>query len=1496
MSDRQRRNRDRQGGDRGRGGRRGQEAPPREAALEYVLIGEDTCVAADLYPGPLPLKWHRIDPVRLLKPGLYLRRSGSLSLVSRDLVFDRAVMFALWEDPHTSYRVDGGRWVQPGLHAGFLVRSPLDDGPPWIPIMAAVDPSPREYAAGLLSPWLDQVSAVRFRASLRVEGETLTVSSEGELEEEAGTEVLQELMAWLAAHPEDDTPTAAAARMALVRNGHGLQRLALTLVHADAETSGRMLRDVLRPLAPEVAEVLDALWALWTDGVQSPEGSDAAVRQLATTLHPALRPDHPLQRPEQLALLTTWINGLFGARPDRDHVQPARALFATARFLRGIQRNLALFDHPDAELPRFPLDRPASAAIVRDLAAFPPDETDLERLLRALAVAEAFGDVARPNLDFLRPFRIAYPRLHSWPIAARSLLGRYDYVLSGWSFRGHEPRTGRTDAHRLGANLVTDQPTITGVRSLARTIALHPPIAAAATEAVRNSAHPTYQRLAELAELGDEALGEVFAAAATHPRITRTRLFDAILAAELMLARGQRTRNAPDALLDPVPPGDEDAGVRGHFMYWRMICRSVVPELAPRYIAFIDRMLDRRADLPAKLQAELFALARRVVDTARDDEGLVDRWRTPFATIAADLAEAQEPIHGELLDQLLGVLGRLDPDAWLDAVTRLVRAERIGDGLIGRVLDGARRHQVARVLVPSPLMRELHSRLCGGDPSGRAPGRAAWMRVLVNRSGKADAVRWLLDSRRNTAFFEEDAFVTFFQERALQAIDQPAEAVFDLLELAVRHVPDEDVDALITQLRRHTSWPAPEILRMLEDAGRREAALEWIVVGGCGSAEAATFLLDSHAERVRSGEELLRAATLLPALRRRFQDPMPDAATALERAFGRYRPNRRLPQGFLRACDAFRLAELDPGSEAGRSLARDAATWRRDGFTREFDLFLRACLETLTSRPLHDRVLDLLRRADAATIADDLATLLQGAVADAVHWGEEVLGGAGVSPAEVAALVKGSGALRILETALAASILSAIRLAAPAEEGEASVDGPDPAAVRAALEALGEAVQPLTAPPELPPEATERPRREPRDAKARTGGDAGPSTAAAEPGLSMSLGDALSAHLAARTTGESDAAEDPSGASAEASGGEAADGAAGGQEPADGVEETSGEAASAPVSPLAATLQATLVQRAARAVQAVVALWPELLEVLEQSPVRPRTLLERLATFHPAPVRIRRDVLFPAAERAQLAGLKVHDPLDLLTSAQLESAVAELDRTDVLVVLDVLMRLTEQHGLKRTLILERDGLLLPLQEVDGGGRVVEPESRDSGEDGGGQDEAEDGDHAAGDEERGDAAGDDDAGAVGGAEGDAEGDGEDSGEDAGEENDGRGEDGRGSGEDGDDEEGAQDSEGASVRPLHSLVRRVLEGRGSAAEAEGVFGDAVTPVLMLRLVRRNASLGVRVVKDRRHGRAILLSLREQRGGRRSEGRERRGEPARGGGGERRDGGGRRRRRRK
>src|SRR5699024_7639958 len=99
-------------------------------------------------------------------------------LVTRDLEIPGAVLYAVWRDENLAYRFRDG-WGSPGLRAAFLVPTPFkgDEGPPWIPIDAAIPDSIDAWDRGLLSSQLDPIHCARFDARLQVETSGLQVSA-----------------------------------------------------------------------------------------------------------------------------------------------------------------------------------------------------------------------------------------------------------------------------------------------------------------------------------------------------------------------------------------------------------------------------------------------------------------------------------------------------------------------------------------------------------------------------------------------------------------------------------------------------------------------------------------------------------------------------------------------------------------------------------------------------------------------------------------------------------------------------------------------------------------------------------------------------------------------------------------------------------------------------------------------------------------------------------------------------------------------------------------------------------------------------------------------------------------------------------------------------------------------------------------------------------------------------------------------------------------------
>ena len=883
------------------------------------------CMACALVRGRLPMRWRAIDPIHLLKPGLYLRRQGSLQQIAKELTFRQAVAFALWEDPHVVYRVPNPEAGPPihrriGTHAAWLIPSPLSEGPPWIPLVTPIRDTPDEHERGLLSPWLDQAAALRFSGRLTPKDGRPELSCAAEPDESEGTEALAALMMWLAEHPDDPSASAEAARLLLLHNGHGLQRYGVSLLLADDATRESAVRKVLPALAPQVAPLFGALWSLWAADDADEAERKGHVVALARVLSKMLQPGAVAQQPANLALIACFLQGLFGLRPDREHRQPAVSLFLIGRSLEAIRHDASLLDHPDASLPSFPLTRTDMDALVRELLILPREETDLERLLRALATAEAGHALHRPSLDHLRCFAICVPRLHGWPVALRALLGRYDYIVSNWSFRGRELDRADLPLHRLQACLEVENPSLTNVRALARVSgggrlpALNDLLAAAD--------HPTVRSLATLSTLDDDALIAEATRASNAPITKRDAVFEALGALDMLIARAASSAGSLSSLTlpPPLPPQHEGNPVRAHFMYWRATCRAASPAQRHALLAWLDDVLPNAASLSPKLQAELLALLRQFAQ----EDALTGHAREAVLRFTGGISEAigdaQGP-RGERLELLLHVQGHLDTDAALATLTRAVH--RPGDHLreLDRLLEVVERHRWARELVAHPLFADMHRLLSLRSDSGSRAARMAWIRLCLRGTKSYPAMRDLLDARRNPRLAQADALALWFERDGMAATKDAGRAVEALLDIAVAVQPDEELDTVIEIMRSVTQWPAREIVKLLQTHGRTEAAVGWILESGAATPEDIDQALLRLCQRARCGDDLYRVAGLLYRRRERFGAWGSDLERAVDDAFLAWVPEVRLQEGWLAGLHAARLVARGRLSPSLRDLA-----------------------------------------------------------------------------------------------------------------------------------------------------------------------------------------------------------------------------------------------------------------------------------------------------------------------------------------------------------------------------------------------------------------------------------------------------------------------------------------------------------------------------------------------------------------------------------------------
>lgn len=971
------------------GQRRGPQAPP-EPSLEYVLVQPDHALAAEISSHPGPLRWRPIPDISLLSSGLYLRYRGSLQLVARELLFPDAVLYTVWDDENLQYRFSDG-WASPGLRAAFLVRTPYADneGPPWIPIDAAIPDSIEEWDRGLLSSHLDPVHCTLFRAKLIADHSGLQVSADAIREDgrEKADQALQETMAWLARHPESDHPAAVTARVMLVEQGHGLQRAGISAMSKSDESTTALLRDVLTVLAPDVAPVLQAVQALWL------AGDDEQVEhfvELARALQPHVESERsPLQQPKNLAVLITWLTGIFGSRPDRERRRPARSLFAALRLLRRLHGDLDALDHPDVDLPTFPTSRELSDEITRELSYYPQGETDLERLVRAMAVGESSRDFGRVNLDHLRPFSVSYHRVRGFPVATRTLLGRYDGIVTMWSFRGRDLEDNELPARILEANLVLDTTTWASTRAYGRVLGYRGPVAAAFAEALAMtpergaSHHPDTVRLAELHGMEPADIADRLARATRARRPNSGRVSDAIAAHEYMIALlGKDAEALPEwAPIEPEWAGGDDCAVRRHFMYWRAYCRSFLPASVDAYGTFLQRAVPALADLPWKLENEALALLRiwsRHVD-AEQIEGFLPALE---ARLEAILAENDQAARDERVLNILSVLGGISWDAWEDGIRQLLEHPQWADAEWHRILEATRHGATGEALLSSELFKELGTRLASVSTVGSASGRVEWVRQLLGRGRGAQHVRWLLHRESWPEVVFSTAFDQWFQDHALAAIDAPDAAVVQLLELAAGLMSPETVDIAMYHLGERSEHDTATKLNVLLKAGRGLSAAAWLVTVPNFTAEHVNAVLALGLAEARSAQELRILAQLVFVAKARglqLDTQQLDELTARVRRHQLPDSDRIVLGYFL---DAWRLLNMELSSEEAAIALRQAGLCFSETNDVGCRRFLTWAVDQALVQEVGDDILAALHNADSLE-------LLLGAL-DALEWPEAI--------------------------------------------------------------------------------------------------------------------------------------------------------------------------------------------------------------------------------------------------------------------------------------------------------------------------------------------------------------------------------------------------------------------------------------------------------------------------------------------------------------------------
>lgn len=927
------------GQDRPRGGRDGQsrsQQPRRTGpALEYVLISDACSISAEITAHPGPLRWRMIPDVALLNPGLYLRYKGSLQLVTEDFSFSDAVLYTVWKDENLSYRFRDG-WASPGLRAAFLVRTPFSDeeGPPWIPIDAVIPDTVDAWDTGLLSSQLDPINCAHFRALLSVDNYDLQVTAKDVDQEnvETANDALQETITWLARHPESEHPGAVTARVMLVDQGHGLQRAGIIAMRQSDERTAGLLNDVLSVLAPDVSPVLQAVQKLWmSDDTDQQEHFEALARVLEPHVASG---ETALQKPENLAVLATWLTGIFGSRPDRDQRRPARSLFAAFRLIRRLRGDIDAFANPDVDLPTFPTSRALSDEITRELGFFPPRETDLERLIRAMAVGESTRDFGRVHLDHIRPFALSYRRLRNYPIASQTLLGRYDGIVTMWSFRGRELDRGGVPVHALNDNLVFETTSWASIRAYGRILgaknALSDVFAEALSTAPERGAphHPDVARIAELAALDTPAVIERLERATRARRPNTQRVSDAIGAYEYMVGLSTYQQSEETDQWMPAEPQWDDAedhAVLRHFMYWRTYCRSYVAHAQDAYTTWIERVTPALASLPSKLENEAIALMRTWSRQASQET--LDAQQAPLMERLDTILDASIPVtRDERVLNILSVFADISFEAYAAGIERLLQHPRWADAEWHRIIGAANKNVVRTPLLASDVFSKLGQWLGNADTVGAAKGRVEWLRQCVGRGRTGESVRWVLLRDAWPEVVYVTAFQQWFQEHHAQALDAPETCAASLLRFAATQMSAESIDIPMTHLSMLEPDKTTQHVQDLLDADCGLSCAAWLAGGRTSlDQDQANAALTAGLKQAQGAKDLRILARLIHATQSAGQSVESSAHDALQQRLQSHTVPEYEQQAFDALLDAWRLAQADLDSPTAAALVKRAA-------------------------------------------------------------------------------------------------------------------------------------------------------------------------------------------------------------------------------------------------------------------------------------------------------------------------------------------------------------------------------------------------------------------------------------------------------------------------------------------------------------------------------------------------------------------------------------------
>ncbi len=1052
------------GGGGGGGGGRGRDEGPgfgrkagrdgRVVDFEYVVMTPRGSVAAEIRESWLPLNWVPMETPRLLTPGIFIRRGGGLARVASDLRTEPLTAWLVWDDPEMQVPA-GPRLLKVGCHLGLLVPGPKD-GPPFLPIHAVWRPSAADHESGLLAPSLDHLGCQRVQVTLDIDRGELVATSVSLVEGGDPDAALVATLRWLAEHPGDDGPAAALARLLLVDSGHGLQRLGLLLAHRSDAEKRDALEGILPLLAPAIAPVLSALWQL-----DRPAASDARSREerfvaLVEACIEATGRDAAAGSPASVALLFTWVIGLFGFRPDRDGMQPARALWAATHVARAVGRHAEAVSNGDLALPVIPLDRTWSSALIREAAgARGPDPTPFEAAARALALAEWGPELGRPRLDVLEPFGMLFRGLRGYPVAARTLLGRYAGVLTGWSLRGAELSGGRLDPALLDAVVIADVPDPTVARALGRALGRLGQRGAPLAVAIGRGGHPIAQAIADSGGYGTDVLVERLRDAVVDRRYTARRLHVAVALLEQLAATVESGQPLPETAI-PLPEPPTGAAMAGQFMYWRAFCRANVGALGPVQRQFVASGLAALPSLSGRYALELVALLRSLArNDASSRPAIAAGVEALRGTLRAAL-EAGAPGDAERVSGVLTVLADVDVEAFLDAFAEVVRRDDWVRWDLHRVLDSARRSGALDALVAHDAFARLH-RLAADDasPAGAAV-RGEWLRTALERARRRSEIRWFTDARTMHGLLAAPRLVDFFAQRGPRAVEHPDDTLVELVEVALRACAEADVDRVVATLRRVTRWPAAEVARAVREAGRDAAVLRLALRDGeVGAPELASIAPLLAADGGRASTIAL-AGALLAGARRRCVDVPSEVLAAVHGAAARFVPNRYVLEAFALVLDGVRLAGLDPLDGRLRKLLDRAAAWGAETGHPALVRYLSWAVSTGAAGLVEAVGLDaaaLLGAASSAAVDPALARAAAGGKSPAAkRLRREVTDAASLEGlAGVVARVAGLGAVPLesvaaaISSALAGLGTPAAGPAGPAADGDDGAGEPDDA-------------------------------------------------------------------------------------------------------------------------------------------------------------------------------------------------------------------------------------------------------------------------------------------------------------------------------------------------------------------------------------------------------------------------------------------------------------------